>query len=144
MRSVVVVLPASICAMIPMLRVLASSAFLAIFPSCLFSGLVRSGGPAKSSSAARTSWGALPAVMCECLVRFGHLVCVLTAFDARAQAVAGVQQLVHQTLGHRLLAALAGVTHQPAERQRRASTGLDLDRHLIGGTADPATLHFDR
>jgi hypothetical protein len=29
-----VVLPASICAMIPMLRVLASSAFLAMFPSC--------------------------------------------------------------------------------------------------------------
>jgi hypothetical protein len=47
--------------------------------------------------------------MREGLVGLRHLVRVLTALDAGAKAVAGVEQLVHQPLGHRLLPALAGV-----------------------------------
>src|SRR5215471_17022549 len=49
------------------------------------------------------SFSLLPAVVRESLVGLRHLVRVLTALNARAKAVAGVQQLVHQPLGHRLL-----------------------------------------
>src|SRR5919206_4850935 len=105
MRSVVVVLPASMCAMIPMLRVLASWAWLSAI--CLVSSLVRSprgvsrGWP--GLPAGRGGWRSqpgwhLPAVVREGLVRLGHLVGVLTALDRGTQTVAGVEQLVHQAL----------------------------------------------
>src|SRR5215831_7378654 len=103
MRSVVVVLPASICAMIPMLRTLARST--AVWVATL--RVLRS-----------RSFSSLPAVVRESLVGLRHLVRVLAALNARAKAVAGVQQLVHQPLGHRLLAALPRVRHDPAQGQR--------------------------
>src|SRR5882672_8925827 len=99
MRSVVVVLPASICAMIPMLRVVTSSASLA---TALFSQN-RYRRAALVSSAGAACRGALPAVVREGLVGVGHLVGVFAALHARTQTVARVQQLVHQPLGHRLL-----------------------------------------
>ncbi len=48
----------------------------------------------------------LPAVVGESLVGLGHLVRVLALLDAGAEAVAGVEQLVHEALGHGLLTAL--------------------------------------
>src|ERR1700712_1927800 len=132
MRSVVVVLPASICAMIPMLRVLASSALLAIFPSsfrvCGLAGF----------------WIAeLPAVVGESLVRFGHLVGVLASLDAGTETVAGVQQLVHQALGHGLLTTGAGVADQPAQRQRGLARHANLYRNLVGRATDAAATHLE-
>src|SRR5581483_8274283 len=106
MRSVVVVLPASMCAMIPMLRVLARSAALAISVSRL---------PCWRASAGRTGVTGLPAVVGEGLVGFGHLVGVLAALHAGAEAVAGVEDLVHQPFGHRLLATLPRVADEPAQ-----------------------------
>src|SRR5215469_13594524 len=100
MRSVVVVLPASICAMIPMLRTIARSVAVWVATIASFGSFLR-----------------LPAVVGEGLVGLRHLVGVLTALDARAKAVAGVEQLVHEPLGHRLLAALPGVRDDPAQRQ---------------------------
>src|SRR3954452_22884205 len=44
-----------------------------------------------------------PAVVREGLVGLGHLVSVLAALDRSAEAVAGVEDLVHQLVGHRLL-----------------------------------------
>src|SRR6185437_2790470 len=95
MRSVVVVLPASICAMMPMLRTLARSsaafvAMVALLLSRVGKGLLPVPG--------------LPAVVGKGLVGLGHLVGVLASLDGGAQTVGGVQQLVHQPLGHRLLA----------------------------------------
>src|SRR5215471_428167 len=122
MRSVVVVLPASICAMIPMFRTLARSA--AVWVATL-------------SVLSASSW-VLPAVVREGLVGLRHLVGVLTALDAGAKAVAGVEQLVHQPLGHRLLPALARVQDDPAQGQGGAAGGAHLHRNLVGGTADAA------
>src|SRR4028118_1190781 len=151
MRSVVVVLPASMCAMIPMLRVLASWAALLAICRLLFVSGPRAGargwpgvpaggvlvdgvrhqrGATTSGSARRPcstrpscggprgawprhrgrgwgrggvpSGGRLPAVVREGLVRLGHLVGVLAALDRGTEAVAGVEQLVHEALGHRL------------------------------------------
>src|SRR5689334_17625727 len=135
MRSVVVVLPASMCAMIPMLRVLARSALVAISLSSFVLCGLGAGVPGSSG---------LPAVVGEGLVGLGHLVGVLAALDARAEAVAGVEDLVHQPLGHRLLAALLRVADEPAQRERGAARRLDLDRHLVGGATDAAALHLER
>src|SRR5580700_7399941 len=87
---------------------------------------------------------ALPAVVRERLVGLGHLVGVLAALHARPEAVARVKQLVHEPLGHRLLAALPGVGHDPAQRQRGAAGGTDLDRHLVGRATDPAAADLQR
>src|SRR6266568_1918955 len=125
MRSVVVVLPASMCAMIPMLRVLARSAVLAM----IVLSFPRSCG--------------LPAVVSEGLVGLGHLVGVLTTLDAGAEAVAGVEDLVHEALGHRLLATLLRVADQPAQRERGAARRLDLDRHLVRVATDAAALDLE-
>src|SRR6266704_1155303 len=127
MRSVVVVLPASICAMIPMLRTLARSTAVVVATSFLV--LV-----------SLWFWSAvrLPAVVGEGLVGLRHLVHVLAPLHAGAQAVARVQQLVHEPLGHRLLPPVPGVGDDPAQRERGAAGGADLHRHLVGRAADPA------
>src|SRR5690606_30376969 len=128
------------CAMMPMLRTL--------FRSVSTSRAIES-NPLSVSVWVPTYAGrrgpaqASPAVVRERLVRFGHLVGVFATLDARAQAVAGVQQLVLQPLDHRLLAAGPRVRHQPAQRQRGGTAGLDLDRHLVGGSTDATALHLD-
>src|SRR4028119_482885 len=180
MRSVVVVLPASMCAMIPMLRVLASWAALLAICRLLFvsgpragargwpgvpagGGLGGAGRDARpavpSPSLARvrvpgggpafppagcwwtrcvTSGVRLPAVVREGLVRLGHLVGVLAALDRGTEAVAGVEQLVHEALGHRLLAARPAVLDEPAQAEGGAAGGADLDRDLARRPPAPA------
>src|SRR5947209_17871163 len=117
------------CAMIPMLRTLASAVTTSVVT--VFVSLV-------SASLMRGKFCGLPAVVGERLVGLGHLVGVLAPLDAGTEAVARVEHLVHQPLGHRLLATLPGVADQPAQRERVGAAGLDLDRHLVGRTADPA------
>src|SRR5690349_3502616 len=120
------------CAMIPMLRVLARIALLATSTSLLSWG-------------SGTGWGALlPAVVREGLVRLGHLVGVLAALDRGTEAVAGVEELVHEALGHRLLAAGAGVLDEPAQGERGAAAGAHLDRHLVGRATDAAAADLER
>src|SRR4051812_27286516 len=85
----------------------------------------------------------LPAVVGEGLVRFGHLLQVLAPLHRRADAVAGVEQLVGEAEGHALLATLAGVAHDPADGERVGATGADLDGHLVGGTTDAAAAHLE-
>src|ERR1700753_1530730 len=100
------------CAMIPMFRTRARSTFAVLTAIALPPSL--------------------PAIVREGLVGLGHLVGVLTTLHAGAQAVAGVEDLVHQPLGHRLLPPVAGVTDQPPQRERGGPVRLDLDRHLVG------------
>src|SRR4051812_27609708 len=95
MRSVVVVLPASMWAMMPMLRTLCRS----VSTSCAtgFLRKVESGRGAGSGvaslegvtpePAAVFPRSGLPAVVREGLVRLGHLVRVLAALDRGAEAV---------------------------------------------------------
>src|SRR3954454_23192170 len=85
-----------------------------------------------------------PAVVGEGLVGLGHLVGVLALLHRGTEAVGGVEDLVHQALRHGLLAAVLGVAAQPAQRERRAARALDLDRDLVGRTADAAGLDLDR
>src|SRR3954454_50664 len=137
MRSVVVVLPASMCAMIPMLRVLASwASLLAITPPLRFGPCSGAGDrPVFPRAAAAGELGS-PAVVREWLVRLGHLVGVLAPLDRGTEPVAGVEQLVHQSLGHRLLAARPAVLDEPAQAEGGAAGGADLDRDLVGRATD--------
>src|ERR1700712_1775156 len=85
----------------------------------------------------------LPAVVGEGLVGLRHLVGVFAPLHGGAETVARVEQLVHEPLGHGLLATLAGVGDEPAKRQGGAATCAHLDRHLIGGAADSAAAHLE-
>src|SRR5687767_6127985 len=130
--------------MIPMLRTLArsvsTSCATGVFPCLELAGsrLTRAGRRSAGLLGAAPPGGMSPAVVGEGLVRLGHLVRVLAALDARAQAVARVEQLVHQALDHGLPAALPGEGDQPAQRERGRAARLHLDRHLVGGATDAA------
>src|SRR5659263_267696 len=80
----------------------------------------------------------LPAVMREGLVRLSHLVGVLATLDCRTETVRGVEDLVHEAVGHGLLAALPRVVHQPAHREGLRTYRAHLDGDLVGGATDPA------
>src|SRR5665213_4488090 len=81
-------------------------------------------------------YGPLPAVMGEGLVRLGHLVHIFSALYGCACTVGGVEHLVGQPLGHRLLSPLAGESDQPPDGQGGGPTGAHLHGHLVGGATD--------
>src|SRR5438445_2688777 len=157
MRSVVVVLPASMCAMIPMLRVRANGkrrvlrTAVATFIFCCCPIRSVAAGARLSSSITwlmrgdtprippvpdcdrRSSWSRSVPEVAESLVRLSHLVRVFLALDRRPHVVGGIHELAGELLGHRLAVALPGVADDPAPRQRRPPVGPDLHRHLVGG-----------
>src|SRR2546428_10196409 len=117
MRWVVVVFRASMWAMMPMSRPLSSGYLRAIFVSatCL-----------------------LVSKMAEGLIALSHLVGLFPPLDRGPHPVSGVHQLSGELLLHTLPRSGPGVTYDPAPGQRRAAVRPDLDRHLVGGAADPA------
>src|ERR1700733_3246245 len=143
MRSVVVVLPASMCAMMPILRTfvrsVSTSCATAVFSFVRVVAVVVTLGGRVTR---RRDYS--PAVVCEGSVRLGHLVRVLTPLDGRPKAIAGIQDFVCQPLGHRLLPALPREADQPPQSQSGRPFGPNLDGHLIGGTADAAATHLQR
>src|SRR5439155_12605763 len=147
MRSVVVVLPASMCAMIPMFRVRASGysridrplsdppPFLTSCSVCATvicsAGVAIRRSPSHEEPAPGGRFGIplrSPSVVRERLVRLGHLVHVLAPLDARPLAVGRVHDLGDEALRERVLAPLPRVVHEPAERERGAALRLDFDR----------------
>src|SRR5438876_5527 len=114
--------------MIPMFRVLSS------------------GNPALVAGR-RAAWAiviGLPLEVAEGLIRLRHAVRVLAALDRRAHAVAGVDQLEGELLGHAAAVPPAGGVDQPAHAQRDAPVGANLDRDLVRGTADALGLDLDQ
>src|SRR3954453_14147472 len=159
MRSVVVVLPASMWAMMPMLRVRASgysrtsSALPPFLVSCsvvatsIFlagtairrSPLHGKPAPEGGSRAAFPS----PAVVGEGAVGIRHPVHVLASLDRGAGAVGGVHDLGDESLRHGVLPTRAREVHEPAHRERGAALRLDLDRDLVRRAAHAARLHLE-
>src|SRR5215207_9835953 len=138
MRSVVVVLPASMWAMIPILRTLDRSVLMSTAMTISLtcqppSARWRAG---RLTTLVNGGWW-LPAVVGEGPVGLGHLVRVLAALAGATETVGGVEDLVHQPIGHRLLATLAGKADQPAHGQRGGPGRLDLHRHLVRRPTDP-------
>src|SRR5262245_44997352 len=137
MRSVAVVLPASMWAMMPMLRTRSSSSIFGtreLF--CVSTTAI------ESSSAC---WGCgLPAVVRESLVRLGHAVHVVLALEGPALLVRRVEDLADELVDHLLLATLAGKRDEPADREGAGAAGGHLDRHLVVGATDAARTDLER
>src|SRR5215210_8553732 len=122
MRSVVVVLPASMWAMIPMFRTRSSA--IACCVTANFSSF--------------SSVSSLPAVVREGLVRLRHAVDVVLLLECAALLVERVEDLADQLRAHPLLAALARVLDEPADRERPGAPRRHLDGNLVVRTADAA------
>src|SRR5437899_11858677 len=129
MRSVVVVLPASMWAMIPMLRVF-SSEYCRSTSAAL--------PPYDSSSHAKRGVSLrpplhlglqLPAIMRERLVGLRHLVRVFSLLHGRATIARRVEQLGGQLVRHAALGAPAGGADDPPHGEGRAPVGTHFDRH---------------
>src|SRR5579872_5580831 len=133
MRSVVVVLPASMWATIPMLRIFSSDPWAVMVAPCFVSSCCVVMNPPRR----------LPPIVRERLVRFGHLVRILAPLHRGAGVVAGVKNLRGQLVAHRPPRPLSGVLHEPADSEGHPAFGPHLDRHLIGCAADPARLDLE-
>src|SRR5262249_36394645 len=136
MRSVDVVFPASMCAMIPMLRVSSSlNARPIVGCPAFFSPLVATASltdppipfpelvilcpdPSGRRISASRKLRLLPAVVRERLVRFRHAVHVFLLLDGSAARIRCVHQLVGQLIDHGLARTLPRILQQPANRQR--------------------------
>src|SRR6476646_1342137 len=81
--------------------------------------------------------------MRESFVRLRHFLKIFPALDRCADAIAGIQELAGEALGHGLFPALAAIPDDPADRQRRRPAGTDLDGDLVGGATDPAAAHLE-
>src|SRR5580700_2942756 len=122
MRSVDVVLPASMCAIIPMFRV--SSSLKARPMACCVAPLVSVAITISFLSIlAETLTAALaapelPAVVRKRLVRFRHAVNVFLLLDGSPARIGRVNQFIRKLVNHRLARALARVLQEPANRER--------------------------
>src|SRR6187431_274932 len=79
-----------------------------------------------------------PAVVREGLVRLRHPVHVVLALERAALLVDRVLELRRELRLHPLLATLARVRDEVAERERAAARGRHLDRNLVVRAADTA------
>src|SRR5580704_1660575 len=145
MRSVDVVLPASMCAMIPMFRV-SSSLKTRPMISCV-APLVSVAISASLDSFYYRSKDRplqLPAIVRKGLVRFRHAVNVFLLLDGAAASIRCVNQLIRELVDHRLARALARILQQPANRQRLPPEWIHFHRNLIVRAANAPRLHFQR
>src|SRR5690242_14232314 len=69
----------------------------------------------------------LPSVVREGLVRVRHAMRVLAPLDRDPAIVGGVEQFAREPLLHRVFRAPARAADQPADRQRLAAVGANLD-----------------
>src|SRR5262245_8533975 len=99
------------------------------------------------SSATRVSATAndlsLPAVVGEGLVGLRHPVYVVLALERVPLLLERVEDLSGKLVVHVLLAPLAGVGHEPAQRQRAAAPLRHLDRHLVVRATDAAAADLE-
>src|SRR6266853_489836 len=148
MRSVDVVFPASMCAIIPMLRV---SSSLNTRPMVL--GLAFfSPGRITAISATKTSNpyqrpftnALLPAIVRERLVSFRHAVDVFLLLDRSATRVGRVNQFIGELVHHGLASAFPRILQNPANRQGLTAKWIHFDRNLIVRAAHTAGFYFQQ
>src|SRR5215469_8462967 len=122
MRSVVVVFPASMCAMMPMFLQRSNGTVLGttlLLPSGLqlfgfdHGAIARFSDSDHSVTRSRNRLNFLPPVMRERLVRFRHAVDVLFFLDGGSTAVRRVQQLIAQLVNNALFTAGTSVSDNP-------------------------------
>src|SRR5260370_18323344 len=139
MRSVEVVFAASMCAMIPMLRVSSSLNALPMVPETAFFS------PARVATASlTTATNPLPPVMRERLVRFRHAVHVFLLLHGPAARIRRIDQLIRELVHHRLAGALPRILQQPSNRQRLPAERIHFHRNLVVRAAHAPCLHFQQ
>src|SRR5258708_7742543 len=139
MRSVDVVFPASMCAMIPMLRVSSSLNALPMVPETAFFS------PARVATASlTTATHPLPPVMRERLVRFRHAVHVFFLLHGPAARIRRIDQLIRELVHHRLAGALPRILQQPSNCQRLPAEWVHFHRNLVVRAAHAPRLHFQQ
>src|SRR5438045_9801466 len=131
MRSVVVVFPASMCAAMPIFRVLSRS-------NCAAMVVTLPTGDPVSLGRSRPY---LPEVS-KCLVGFRHPVGVFTPLHRCSLVVGGVQQLAGQPLRHRPPAAPPRRRNQPPDPKALPPVRTHFYRHLIGRAAHAPPSNF--
>src|ERR1700682_382998 len=139
MRSVDVVFPASMCAIIPILRVSSSLNALPMVPETAFFSPVR----VATVSLTKTTHS-LPPIMRECLVRFRHAVHVFLLLHRPAARIRRIDQLVRELVHHRLARALPRILQQPANRQRLPAERIHFHRNLVVRAAHASRLDFQQ
>src|SRR5215472_15572982 len=148
MRSVVVVLPASICAMMPIFLQRSNGTVLGTTNSFwapeIRCWLLSSWRLAKGQEPMAMSAVHLPPVVRKRLVRFRHAMHIFLLLDGGAASIGGIQQLIAQLVDHPLLAPRPRIGNDPADPQRRAAVGIHLDWHLVVRATDAAGLHFEQ
>src|SRR5712691_2217532 len=131
MRSVDVVFPASMCAMIPMLRVSSSLNALPIAPETAFFSPARVATASLTKTIHSLPTPFLPAIMRERLVRFCHAVYVFLLLHRSAARIGRIDQLIRELVHHGLARAFPRILQQPANRQRLPPERIHFHRNLV-------------
>src|ERR1043166_2714247 len=113
-------------AMIPMLRTRSSASLVSVTANSLF-----------------FPFRCLPAVVRKGLVGLRHSVHVVLALERVALLLERVEDLAGQLVLHVLLAPVARVGDEPAERERAAAPLRHLDGNLVVGAADAARSNLE-
>src|SRR5882724_6941466 len=160
MRSVVVVLPASIWAAIPMLRVrcigycrfgelgeATGAGFVFSNTASIynpdFSWLRTKAPRERSAVGARLDYILLPAEMCKCLVGLGHLMHLIAFTDGVSQALVGFHDFGGQCFSHGDALPRISEIHEPAQCQGELPIRRDFQRHLVGCATNAPGLYFE-
>src|SRR6266853_1765544 len=144
MRSVDVVFPASMCAMIPMLRVSSSLNALPIAPGTAFFSPARVATASLTPTTYSLLAPFLPAIMRERLVGFRHAMHVFLLLHRSAARVRRVNQLVRELVHHGLTRALPRILQQPANCERLPAERIHFHRNLVVRAANATRLHFQQ
>src|SRR5438128_1067939 len=136
MRSVVVVLPASMCAAMPMLRVHSrgNGRSLALTGETLALSVttVMAGEAALDMITAYLLTCDLPAEVSKSAIRLSHLVGIFFFLNDTARVVVGIDDLGRERFLHRNALARSGCIDDPAKRQALLTFVRNFNRHLIG------------
>ena len=134
----VVVFPASIWAMMPILRVLSKGTILGI---ALYREKKEADQPPPFL---RIFFLNLPSIMSKGAIRLRHTMSVFFFLYCGASIISRVQQFTRQLFFHGLFATIARRLDQPAHAQRNTPLWPNLYRNLIGGAAYATRSNFDR
>src|SRR5882757_5179326 len=105
--------------------------------------MLRTRSSATACSVTAKSLQSLPAVVRESLVGLRHPVHVVFALVRVPLLLERVHDLAGQLVGHVLLAPVARVGDDPAERERAAAALRHLDRNLVVRATDTARLDLE-
>src|SRR5882757_4997966 len=144
MRSVDVVFPASMCAIIPMLRVSSSLNALPIAPGTAFFSPARVATASLTPTTYSLLAPFLPAIMRERLVRFRHAMHVFLLLHRSAARVCRVNQLVRELVHHGLTRAFPRILQQPANCERLPAERIHFHRNLVVRASNAPRLHFQQ